>query len=85
MPQSQNVRFVKEELEVINYFMATFQNFARKLDTGWTKKAVKPILETRNINDVCVYVSLIHGRIKNLKSCSVKKNSSDFTKFKIIS
>ena len=34
MPQSQNVRFVKEELEVINYFMATFQNFARKLDTG---------------------------------------------------
>ena len=39
--------------------MTTFYNVALKLKTGWATKVVKPILEIRNVSDVCEYVWLL--------------------------
>ena len=37
--------------------MTNFYNFALKIETSWTKKIVKPILETWNsANNVIVYI-----------------------------
>ena len=33
--------------------MTTFHDFAYKIETGWPSSVVKPILETRNVNDKC--------------------------------
>ena len=44
--------------------MNTFYNFTLKIETSWTKKVLKPILETWNANDVIVYVWFIFSRIK---------------------
>ena len=48
--------------------MTTFYNFILTIETEWTKKVVKPIPETRNANDVSMYVWFFHSRIKNLKN-----------------
>ena len=63
--------------------MTTFYNFTLKIETKWTKKIVKSILETWNINDVIVDVWFIYLRIKKLKTCNVKKNELKCTKFTI--
>ena len=63
--------------------MTTFYNFTLKIETKWTKKIVKSILETWNINDVIVDVWFIYLRIKKLKTCNVKKNELKSTKFTI--
>ena len=44
--------------------MSTFYNFNLKIEISWTKKVVKSILETWNVNDVIVYVWFIYFRIK---------------------
>ena len=36
------------------HFITTFQNLAFEVDSSWTKRVVKLILETRNVNDVCM-------------------------------
>ena len=36
----------------ILHFMATFHNFALKIETSSAKRVVQPILETRNVSDV---------------------------------
>ena len=43
--------------------MTTF--YALKIETIWAKKTVKSSLETRNANDVIVYVWFIYSRMKN--------------------
>ena len=37
----------------ILHHMATFHNFALKIEVGWVAKVVKPILRTRNVNNKC--------------------------------
>ena len=49
------------------HFMTIFHNFAFKIETGRAKRVVKPILGTRNVNDVCMHVEFIHSRMENLK------------------
>ena len=49
------------------HFMTIFHNFAFKIETGRAKRVVKPILGTRNVNDVCMHVGFIHSRMENLK------------------
>ena len=44
---------------------------------------VQPVLEIRNVYDVCIYIRFINSRIKNLKTYNAKKNSSKCTKFTI--
>ena len=44
---------------------------------------VQPVLEIRNVYDVCIYIRFISSRIKNLKTYNAKKNSSKCTKFTI--
>ena len=39
--------------------MATFYNFAFKIEASLAKRVAKPILETRNANDVIAYVWFI--------------------------
>ena len=41
--------------------MTTFYNFALKIETSIAKRVVKPISETRNFNDVIVYVWFIYS------------------------
>ena len=41
------------------HFMATFYNFAFKIEASLAKRVAKPILETRNANDVIAYVWFI--------------------------
>ena len=53
---------------LFQHFITTFYNFILTIETEWTKKVVKPIPETRNANDVSMYVWFIHSRIKNLKN-----------------
>ena len=36
--------------------MTNFQNFALKTDAGSATWVFKPLLETRKINNVCIYV-----------------------------
>ena len=43
------------------HFMTTFYNFALKIETSIAKRVVKPISETRNFNDVIVYVWFIYS------------------------
>ena len=48
--------------------MADFHNFFLKIDTGITKRVVKPFPEIRNTNDVIVYVWFIYLFLdKNIK------------------
>ena len=42
----------------ILHFTTTFHNFAFKIETSWAKRAAKPIFETRNVYDFCMYVVL---------------------------
>ena len=44
---------------------------------------VQPVLEIRNVYDVCINIRFINSRIKNLKTYNAKKNSSKCTKFTI--
>ena len=44
--------------------MTTLYNFAFKIETSWTKKVVKPILETSNANNVIVNVWFIRSLLK---------------------
>ena len=44
--------------------MTTFYNFTINIETSWAKKALKPIMETWNANDIIVYVWFIYSRIK---------------------
>ena len=53
---------------------ATFYNFTLKLETSWTKKVVKSILETWNFNDVIVYVWFIYFWIKKNRNMQCKKD-----------
>ena len=50
--------------------MATLHNFAVKIETGWTTRKVKPILETRNDNGSCMYVWFTFPDIKYLFGAS---------------
>ena len=50
--------------------MTTFYDFALKIKTSWAKKAVKPTLETWNVNNVIVYVCYIYSQIKK-KKCEI--------------
>ena len=66
------VHFEKKcpEIKKTTYFplMTTFYNFTLKIETSWTKKVLKPILETWNANDVILYVWFIFSRIKKNNS-----------------
>ena len=53
--------------------MSTFYNFNLKIEISWTKKVVKSILETWNVNDVIVYVWFIYFWIKKIKNMQCKK------------
>ena len=50
-----------------------FYDFALKIETSWTKKDVKPSLETWNVNDVIVYVWYIYSQIKKIKNMECKQ------------
>ena len=52
--------------------MATFYDFAFKIETSWAKKDVKPSLETWNVNDVIVHVWYICSQIKKIKNVKCK-------------
>ena len=41
------------------HFMANFHNIALKKKPGWAASVSKPILETRNVNNVCDYAWLL--------------------------
>ena len=45
--------------------MTTFHNFALKIETSWAKRMVKPVLETRNANDVNTHVWFTHSWMTN--------------------
>ena len=40
-------------------FMTSFHNFALEVETGRVGRVFKPILETRNVSDVCDNVWLL--------------------------
>ena len=64
--------------------MTTFYNFTFKIETTWTKKLVKPILEIWNANDIIVYVWFIYSQLKKfLKICHAINDNSKCTKFTI--
>ena len=66
--------------------MATFYNFAFKIETSLAKRVVKPTLETRNANGVIAYVWFIiysFSDKKKIKTFNLKKNNSTCTKFTI--
>ena len=44
--------------------MTTFHNFALKIETDCAQRVGKNISETRNANNVSMYVWFIHSRIK---------------------
>ena len=52
--------------------MATFYDFALKIEASWVKKDVKHNLETWNVNDVIVYV-YIYSQIKKIKNMECKQ------------
>ena len=64
--------------------MITFQNLNLKTETYSAKLVVKSISETRNVNDVSIYVCFIYSFDKNLRKrqCKEIKNSK-CTKFTI--
>ena len=65
-------------------FMITFQNLNLKTETYSAKLVVKSISETRNVNDVSIYVCFIYSFDKNLRKRQCKKiNNSKCTKFTI--
>ena len=66
----KNVHFEKcPNIKKHNFaLMSTFYNFNLKIEISWTKKVVKSILETWNVNDVIVYVWFIYFRIKKKKN-----------------
>ena len=33
--------------------MSTFHNFAHKMKTGWVATVIKPILQTKHVDDKC--------------------------------
>ena len=53
--------------------MTTFYNLTRKIETSWTIKVVKSILETWNVNDVVVHVWFIYFRMNKNKNIQGKK------------
>ena len=63
------------------HFMTTVNDFALEIDTFWAKRVAKPILETRYVNDVCIYIWFIYSQIKNLRRYNIKKNDSKCAKF----
>ena len=58
---------------VIFTLITTFNNFALKIEIIWAKLLVKPISETRNVNDVFMPIWFIHSRITNLQRIQCKK------------
>ena len=52
----KNVHFEKKGPKVKKHKILKFHNFVLKPKTGWATTVLKPILETRNVNDVYVYV-----------------------------
>ena len=62
--------------------MTTFHDFARRLETNWVKRVVKPILEVKNASDDSLYVWFIH--IKLLKRYNKKHNKTIKTKIRQI-
>ena len=79
----KNVHFEKNcpnvQIHIIFLFHDSFNNFSLKVETTWAGSVVKPISETRNSNDVIMFVWFIHSPI--LKRYNVKKNRSKCTKF----
>ena len=66
---------MRKSAQNIFLLMTTFYDFALKIETSWTKKVVKPSLETWNDNDVILYVWFIYSQIKKkFKICDVKKS-----------
>ena len=61
--------------------MATFYNFALKIETCGAKRVVKTIFESWDAN-VIVYIYSFLGE-KIIKTCNVKKNNFKCTKFTI--
>ena len=51
-------------------FIAIFHNVAFKIETSWIERVVQPILETRNVNDVWIYVCFTLSDIKYLFGAS---------------
>ena len=47
--------------------MATFHTLTLKIETIWGKSVVESILDTRNANNVSMYVAFIYSRINELK------------------
>ena len=47
--------------------MANPCKVALKMQINWATRLNKPISETRNGNDVSMYVSFVHSRIRNVK------------------
>ena len=47
--------------------MATFHTLTLKIETIWGKSVVESILDTRNANNVSMYVVFIYSRINELK------------------
>ena len=47
--------------------MTAFHNFTLKIEACLSKRKARLILETRNVNDVSIYVWLIHFLIKLFK------------------
>ena len=78
MPQCQKSKFWKKFVQnlknIIVSLLTTFYNFDLKIESGWAKKVVKPILETWNAaSDVIVYVWFVHSLIKILNNMECKK------------
>ena len=49
------------------HFMTTFHTLALKIETIWGKSAVEFISDTRNANNVCMYVWFSYSRINDFK------------------
>ena len=60
--------------------MTAVRNFTLKIETCLSKRKARLILETRNVNDVSIYVWLIHSLIKIFKKMQCKKNTLNVQK-----
>ena len=54
------------------YSISTFHNFALKVEPGWATRWFKSILETRNINNVFMYVCMVYFSWHKLLVWSLK-------------
>ena len=60
--------------------MTAVHNFTLKIEACLSKRKARLILGTRNVNDVSIYVWLIHFLIKLFKKIQCKKEYSKYTK-----